>query len=204
MSLRRLRMWLWLVIAAAAVMTASAAIVHYQTMQANDPTGQGIPQLGGAYSMTDQTGRKVTEATYAGMPQAIFFGFTHCPDVCPTTLMEMTQWLEELGPAADRLRPIFVSVDVERDTPEVLREYLSAFDRRIIGLTGTADELAGMTKAYGVYYKKVPAENGDYTMEHTASVLLFDERGRFRSTIDFHEGPEPALAKLRKLLQSAS
>ena len=160
-----------------------------------------VTSIGGPFAMTDQDGRSVTEADFAGRPSAMFFGFTSCPDVCPTMLMQMSNWLDQLGPLADRLQPIFVSVDPERDTPEVIKTYLSAFDPRITGLTGTPGQVAEFAQNYGVFYEKVPVGDDDYTMNHTAGTLLFDGSGAFRGTADYHDDSEAALAKLRRLAE---
>lgn len=160
--------------------------------------------IGGPFAMVDADGRPVTEADFAGRPMMLFFGFTACPAVCPTMLMQMTNWLGELGPLADAVQPIFVSVDPERDTSEVMKAYLSAFDERIAGLTGTPQQLAAFAEGYGVFYEKVPGQGDDYTMNHTAGVLLFDAAGAFVGTADFHDDPEAALGKLRRLAASAA
>ncbi|MGO4125811.1 SCO family protein [Inquilinus sp. YAF38] len=155
---------------------------------------------GGPFRLTDQAGTTLSDAELKGRPFAVFFGFTHCPEVCPTTLWEMSQALEALGPDADRLRVLFVTVDPERDRPEMLREYLQSFDRRITGLTGSPDEIAAVAKSYRVYWRKVPTSDGDYTMDHSAMVYLMDAEGRFTDTIAYGT-PEPErLAALRRLI----
>jgi protein SCO1/2 len=131
---------------------------------------------------------------------AVFFGFTYCPDVCPTTLTEMAGFIEALGPDADRIQWVFVSVDAERDTPQALASYLEAFDHRITGLTGTEEQIAAAARAFRVYYRRVPLESGSYTMDHAASVFLLDAEGRFAGTLDYKESERVALEKLRLLL----
>ena len=163
-------------------------------------SGPASLPIGGPFSLTDHRGRAVTEADFRGRPMAVFFGFTHCPDVCPTTLGEMTALIEALGPDADRLHWLFVSVDWERDTPEALAGYLEAFDRRILGLSGSEAQVAEAARAFRVYYRRVPVEGGGYTMDHSASVFLLDGAGRFAGTIDNKEGEGVALQKLRLLL----
>jgi protein SCO1/2 len=130
----------------------------------------------------------------------VFFGFTHCPDVCPTTLGEMTALIEALGPDADRLHWLFVSVDWERDTPEALAGYLEAFDARIVGLSGSEPQVAEAARSFRVYYRRVPLEGGGYTMDHSASVFLIDGAGRFAGTIDNKESEEVAVQKLGMLV----
>ena len=145
---------------------------------------------------TDQNDAPITEAAFKGHPTALFFGFTHCPEVCPTTLFEMAGWLKTLGDEGKDLRVFFISVDPERDTPDVMKGYTSAFTDRITGITGNPQEVEKLLKGWKIYAKKVPTENGDYTMDHTASVMLLDRDGRLKSTIDYKESPDVALKKL--------
>jgi protein SCO1 len=160
-----------------------------------------VPAIGGPFALVNHRGERVTQDTFKGKPTAYFFGFTHCPEVCPTTLFEMTRRLKELGSDADGLNVVFVTVDPERDTPELLKMYLESFDPRIVALTGTPEELAAAAKALRISYRKVPTEGGNYTMEHTASVIVTDARGGFVSLIDYHEDEETALAKLKRALK---
>jgi len=160
--------------------------------------GTGIASVGGAFEMVDHTGKPVTEKDFMGKPSVYFFGFTHCPDVCPTTLYEMTGLMEELGPDADKLNVAFVTVDPERDTAEVMSDYISPFDSRIVGLSGTPEQVAAMTKAFRVYSRKVE-QDGGYTMDHTATIFLMDKDGRFVGTIAYGEATDIALAKLKRL-----
>jgi len=159
--------------------------------------------IGGAYVLTDENGNRFTEADALGKPTAIFFGFSHCPDVCPTTLYELSVLLGQLGADADRLNVLFVSVDYERDGPEQVAAYTSVFDPRIIGLSGTAEEIAAATSAYRVYYEKIPLENGGYTIDHTASVYLMDRNGRFVGTLAYGEDMPVRLQKLQALIAGA-
>jgi protein SCO1/2 len=157
-------------------------------------------QVGGPFALTDHDGRAVTEKTWAGRPHAVFFGFTHCPDICPTTLTEIGDMLAQLGPAGEGLAVLFITVDPERDTPEVLKDYLSSFDARVTGLSGTPAQVQAVVESWGVYARKVPIGD-DYTMDHTASVFLFGADGAFRGTIDLHdETPGANLEKLRRLV----
>ena len=163
-------------------------------------TGPGTLAIGGPFSLTDHRGRAVTERDFRGRPMAVFFGFTYCPDVCPTTLTEMTGFIEALGPDADRIQWVFVSVDAERDTPQAMASYLEAFDRRIIGLTGTEAQIAAAANGFRVFYRRVPLEGGGYTMDHSASVFLLDAAGRFAGALDYKESEQVALEKLRMLV----
>ena len=156
--------------------------------------------IGGPFRMTDQNGRTVTDADFKGHPYLVFFGFTHCPDVCPTTLFEMSEIMRKLGPDADKVNALFVTVDPERDTPQMMKDYLGSFDPHLRGLTGTPDEVAAIAKGYRVYYKKVPQDGGEYTMDHTAIVYLMDKEGRFVTPFNAKKQPEEAAAELRRYL----
>lgn len=151
------------------------------------------------WRLTDHAGRDVAAADWLGRPTMVFFGFTWCPDVCPTTLSDISLWLEELGPEADRLVVALITVDPARDTPAALADYLSSFDPRIRGLTGSQAEIGRAAESFRVKYERVP-QDGSYTMNHTAGVFLFDRGGRFVSVIDFHEDRRYALPKLRRIL----
>jgi protein SCO1/2 len=153
------------------------------------------------FSLVDQNGHKVTERDMLGHPAVVFFGFTYCPEVCPTTLADITNWLGALGPDADKLGVYFITVDPARDTSEELAKYLSSFDPRIHGLTGTAADIDGVAKAFGIYYQKVEIEGGGYTMDHSSSVLLLDASGRFAGTISYQEAKDAAIAKLKRLAE---
>jgi protein SCO1/2 len=199
--LRKLRFALWGLVAAAVIAAGGLAAWSLRTPQAPETTATlaGAP-LGGAFTLTDHEGQTATEAVFRGLPSVTFFGFTHCPDVCPTTLMEMAGWAEALGGDANRLRFIFVTVDPERDTPEVMRDYAAAFSPRIVGITGEPAAVQAMLRDYKIFSRRVPLEDGDYTMEHTASVILQDAEGNFVGTIDASESRETAIAKLRRLV----
>lgn len=153
-------------------------------------TGQPNVGIGGPFALIDQDGRAVTEKALVGSPSVIFFGFTHCPEVCPTALFEITQVYKALGPKGDKLKTFFVSVDPERDTPELLKLYLSSFDPRITGLTGSPEAVAQAMKAWRAFAKKVPTEAGGYTVDHTALVYLMDAKGRFVSSVNLDRPPE--------------
>ncbi len=126
--------------------------------------------LGAPFRLMSDEGRSISDTDLRGKPTALFFGFTFCPEVCPTTLAELSRMMGELGSDAERLNVVFVSVDPERDTPEVLHTYIAAFDERIRGITGEPDAVRAMAKSYGIYFKRVPTEDGGYTMDHTAAV----------------------------------
>jgi protein SCO1/2 len=155
--------------------------------------------IGGPFHLTDQNGATVTEQDLKGAPFLVFFGFTHCPEVCPTTLFEISEILRKLGPDADRVRAVFITIDPERDTPAAMKDYLSSFDPHMVGLTGDPAEIAAVAKAYRVYYKKVPLDQ-DYTMDHTTIVYLMDKEGRFVSPFSLKRTTETAAADLRRYL----
>jgi protein SCO1/2 len=161
---------------------------------------KGVPQIGGSFTLVDHTGRTVTEKNYLGRPALVFFGFTNCPDVCPTTLFELTNRLKILGPLADRLQILFITADPERDTPEQLALYLQSFDPRIVGLSGSREQIDDAIAAYKVVARKAPLDGGGYNVDHTASVFMMDSNGRFAGAIDYHENYEMALAKMQRLL----
>ena len=156
--------------------------------------------IGGPFTLVDQTGRTVTDADYRGKPLAVFFGFTHCPEVCPTTLVQMANLTGKIGAAADPLQILLITVDPERDTPEQLALYLQSFDPRVVGLTGSRQQVDAALAAYKAYAKKIPTENG-YTMDHSASVYLMKADGGFRTMIDYHEDEASALEKVRMVLR---
>jgi protein SCO1/2 len=159
-----------------------------------------LASLGGTFALTDHRGAPVSEKTFVGKPTLYFFGFTNCPDVCPTTLYDLSARLKELGRDADKLNIAFVTVDPERDTQEALADYMSAFDPRIVALTGTRAQVDTILKAYRVYAKKVPLENGNYTLDHSASIFAADSQGRVVMLIDRNESPEMVRTKLQRLL----
>jgi len=156
-----------------------------------DPMGETGPSaIGGPFVLTAQDGRTVTEKDLKGGPSLVFFGFTHCPDVCPTALYEIGLIYKAMGKGGDRLKNFFVTVDPERDTPSVIKDYLSGFDPRITGLSGDVSAIASTEKAYRAYAKKVPLETGGYTMDHTAIIYLMDGKGRFLSSLNIDRPPE--------------
>ena len=156
--------------------------------------------IGGPFQLTDQTGQTVTDKSMQGRPSLIFFGFTHCPDVCPTTLFEMSEVLKAMGEDGDRVNAYYISVDPERDTQAAMKEYLSSFDPRLKGLTGNAEEIAKVLSEYRVYAKKVPLKDGDYTMDHTALIYLMDRDGKFVSPFNINRKPEDAASDLKPYL----
>jgi protein SCO1 len=156
--------------------------------------------IGGPFQLTDQVGQTVTEKSMLGRPTLVFFGFTHCPDVCPTTLFEISEVLRAMGKDADSVNAYYISVDPERDTQAAMKDYLSSFDPRMKGLTGSPEEVAKVLSEYRVYAKKVPLKDGDYTMDHTALVYLMDRDGKFVAPFNLNRKPEEAASDLKHYL----
>src|SRR5919204_5177646 len=156
--------------------------------------------IGGPFQLTDQSGATVTEKDLQGKPTLIFFGFTHCPDVCPTSLFEISEVLRAMGADADKVNAYFVSVDPERDNASAMKDYLSSFDPHLKGLSGDPQAVAKVLSAYRVYAKKVPLKDGDYTMDHTALIYLMDRDGRFVSPFNLKRTPEAAATDLKRYL----
>ena len=155
--------------------------------------------IGGPFALTAQDGKPRTDADFRGGPMLVFFGYTHCPDVCPTTLFDLSQAFARLGPKA-KIAGVFITVDPERDTPAVLKDYLASFDARITGLSGSRAALEPVYKAYRAYAKKSPGANGEYTMDHVALVYLMDSQGRFVGSFNTSQPPEAAAKELAAFL----
>ena len=170
-------------------------VILYATGQFGGPAGSAI---GGPFKLTGDNGQPVTNETLRGKPYLVFFGYTHCPDVCPTTLFEMSQMMKALGKDADRTAGLFITVDPERDTPAVMKDYLSNFDPHLIGATGDPKTIEKVEKEFRVIARKVPTENGDYSMDHSAVIYLMDKQGRFVAPFDLKRKPAEAAAALRK------
>ncbi|HEY2531675.1 MAG TPA: SCO family protein [Xanthobacteraceae bacterium] len=170
------------------------------TGHAPSPIGSAAAAVGGPFNLEDQNGKPVSDQDMKGRPFLVFFGFTHCPDVCPTTLFEMSQLLHTLGPDAGRVGALFITVDPQRDTPAVLKDYLSNFDTHLRGLTGDEASIDAAIKAYRVYAKKVPLDGGDYTMDHTGIVYLMDKDGHFVAPFDMKRTTDAEAAELRRYL----
>jgi protein SCO1/2 len=162
------------------------------------PRGALAPAaIGGPFQLVDQSGASVTADKLQGKPTLLFFGYTHCPDICPTTLFDVSEVLKAMGKDADRVNAYFVSVDPERDSPAVMKDYLSSFDPHLQALTGDPDAVGKMLSEYRVYAKKVPGKDGDYTMDHSAMVYLMDRQGRFVAPFKLDRKPEEAAADLK-------
>lgn len=163
-------------------------------------SGPRASAIGGPFKLIDQNGKSITDQDLKGKPFLVFFGYTHCPDVCPTTLFEVSELMHALGKDAERTGALFITVDPERDTPAVMKDYLASFDPHLRAATGDEKAIDAAEKAYRVYAKKVPTNNGDYSMDHTALVYLMDKQGRFVAPFSLKRTPEAAAADLRKYL----
>jgi protein SCO1/2 len=170
------------------------------TGRSGSPIGPAIAAVGGPFQLEDQDGRLVTDRDLKGRPFLVFFGYTHCPDVCPTTLFEISEVIKALGNDAGRTEAVFITVDPERDTPAVIKDYLSNFDPHLRGLTGDPAAINAAIKAYRVYAKKIPLKDGDYTMDHTAVVYLMDKDGHFVAPFNLKQTPQAAADQLRRYL----
>ncbi|UNF39976.1 SCO family protein [Bartonella krasnovii] len=163
--------------------------------------------LGDDFTLTDSNGQTVTQADVRSKPSIIFFGFTMCPEICPTTLMNLDRWLTALGPESDKLGKWFVTVDPERDTPEVLHEYLSNFNNKIIGISGDPEKVHKMVNSFNIFAEKVPGTDGNYTYDHTAAIFLLKKGGKLAGIIPYEPNEDDnelkdqiAIERLKKLV----
>jgi protein SCO1 len=168
--------------------------------RAPGPPAIAASAIGGPFALIDQDGRPITDQDLKGAPYLAFFGFTHCPDVCPTTLFEISEVLGKVPAETGRVAAIFATVDPERDTPDKMKDYLASFDPRLRGITGGPAAVAAFQKAFRVYAKKVPLADGDYTMDHTALVYLMNKDGQFVAPFNLKRTPEEAAADLRRYM----
>ena len=198
-ALRNIQFILWTAVAFAIIAMSVYLLVGSSARRVSSSISAA--DIGGPFNLTTHKGAEFSLADLRGKPFAVFFGFTHCPEVCPTTLMELGSLMQKMGSESDGFVPLFVTVDPERDTVEFLAQYLRSFDPRIIALTGTVAQVGDMLKAYRVYSRKVPTQGNEYTMDHTATVYLMDSQGRLAGTLDFHESEDTRLAKLRRLIK---
>jgi protein SCO1/2 len=173
-------------------------VFMFATGQLGTGAGGGPSAIGGPFNLTDQDGKPITDQDLKGRPFLVFFGYTHCPDICPTTMFDVSETMRALGTDADKTAALFITVDPERDTAPVIKDYLSSFDPHLRGATGDLKAIEAAERAYRVYAKKVPAEKDDYSMDHTALVYLMDKQGRFVAPFSFKRRPEESAADLRR------
>ena len=207
LGLRIFQIALWLLVLVAVVyMVLPRFLPSAPVTETTAAVSVEMPSLGpgvamnAPFQLVDEDGKAVTEADFAGKPSAWFYGFTNCPDICPTALAEMAALLSQLGTNAEKLNAVFVTVDPERDTVDIIKDYVDYFDPRIIGLTGELANVEAMAKARFVSFEKMPQEGGGYAMEHPALIYLVDANGDFAGTLDAEESMDVKLAKLKKLV----
>ncbi len=182
-----------------AVGLVALGTASYLTLAPATQGGSSV-SVGGPFRLTGPDGKVVTERDYMGAPHLVFFGFTRCPDVCPTKLFEISEVFRAMGDKGRGVKALFITVDPERDTPDSMKQYVSSFDDRIVGLTGDRPGIDAAIKSYRAYAKKVPLKDGDYTMEHTALVYLMDKDDRFVGSFNLDRPPAEAAADLLKRL----
>jgi len=193
-AMSRFRLILWGLVVIAAL--GATALFVFAPPRGPAATGLG----GGTYSLVDGSGAKVDQTMFEGHPSLLFFGYTHCPEVCPTTMGDMADWFERLGPEAQNLKAYFVTVDPERDTPQVVGDYVGWTDGKVTAITGSRTEIDKIVAAWKVFAEKTPKDDGGYDMNHTASVFLVNAEGGFEGTITYGENADVAVQKIRKLI----
>jgi protein SCO1/2 len=199
--MKKFRIALWV---AVVVLAGVLGFLTLEVTRSKQQLTEGV--FGVPFTLVAQTGQPITEKAFQDRPTALFFGFTHCPEVCPTTLFELNGWMHQVDPDGTKMNAYFITVDPERDSPEMMASYVSNVSERITGISGAPDQVMAMVKGFRVYAKKVPVDeakpDGDYTMDHTASVFLLNKGGRFSGTIAYGENPDTAVKKLENLIKS--
>jgi cytochrome oxidase Cu insertion factor (SCO1/SenC/PrrC family) len=195
-----------LLISAALLAAAGALGVTSLWLGPSDcaPAGTGTALVGGPFNLVSHKGKPVTEKTFAGSYMLVFFGFTFCPQICPAELQVMSEALKQMGPKADQVIPVFVTIDPERDAPEQLAAYVENFDSKLVGLTGTADQIAAMAKAYRVFYAKVENKERpeDYTMDHSTILYLMGPDGTFRKHFSYSSDPAELAKDITQVIEN--
>lgn len=187
----------------AVIAIGGAFILNFSRSTRDLPTASSSMSIGGAFTLVDHDGRTVTDVDYRGRFTLVFFGYTYCPDVCPTTLQTISNAMDLLDSSADQVQPLFVSVDPERDTPEVLKSFVGNFHPQTIGLTGSAEQVAAVAKAYKVYFQKVEEEGADedeYLVNHSSIIYLMDPNGEFAAHFSHGTTSDEMAAEIRKHL----
>jgi protein SCO1/2 len=195
MTTARLRLALWVLVGLAAI----SAILLIVQSRSSPPSETAMSTIGGPFTLTGSDGKPFASSRLNGRPAAIFFGFTHCPDVCPTTLARLVKLRKELGKGDEAMSIVFITVDPERDGPAEVGSYASLFNAPVIGLTGSPGDIERVKKEFGAYSAKVEQPGSDYSVDHTAAVFLMDRNGKFVSTLSPEEGDAAALDKLRRI-----
>ena len=197
MSLSRLRQILWLIVGLVAV---GMVVLIWRQSEPEQIASTPLGTIGGPFTLAGTDGKPFASTKLNGKPAAVFFGFTHCPDVCPTTLARLARLRKQLGQGDDALSIVFVSVDPERDTPLEVGNYLKLFDTPVVGLTGTPAQVEQVKQKFGIYSRKVEQPGGGYSVDHTAAVILLDRNGQFVATLSPEEGDQVALDKLKRVI----
>jgi protein SCO1/2 len=194
---KQARLTIWIVVA---IVLVAIGVLMLNSQNQAQPPQQSIARThyGGPFTLVGSDGQPFASSRLNGKPYALFFGFTHCPDTCPTTLARLVKLRRDTG-GDSAFNIVFVSVDPERDGPKEMAAYSKAFGGPIIGLTGSPAQIAKVEKQFGIYAQKVPTGDGDYTMDHTATVLLFDRDGKFVATLSPDEQDQPAIDKLNRI-----
>ena len=196
--MRLVRIGLWVLVAIAA---ATFAYLTLKAASEQEPRGEAIAlsSMGGPFTLVGSDGKPFSSSALSGKPHAIFFGFTHCPDVCPTTLARIVKLRNDLGAGDASFQILFVTVDPERDGPSEVGKYAELLNSPVTGLTGSPAQIDQVKKQFGIFSRKVPDDSGGYSVDHTSTVLLFDGNGRFTGTIAPEETDKAALAKLKRI-----
>lgn len=197
--LKRIRLTLW---AACAVPLLALLAVGALELTRNADGSSQFGGIGGPFTLAATTGGTLSTDELKGKPYLVFFGFTRCPEICPTTLSDISSWLDALGPQGKDVKALFVTIDPERDTVASMKDYISSFNDQIVGLTGTPQQIAEVAKLFRVYYAKHPLKDGDYTMDHSALIYLMDRTGRLAGTLTYGDKAEDAVAKLKQLVSA--
>lgn len=196
MSLTRLRQILWVIVGLVAI---GMVVLIWRQSEPEQVASTPLGTIGGPFTLAGTDGQPFASSKLSGRPAAMFFGFTHCPDVCPTTLARLVKLRRQLGEGDDALSIVFVSVDPERDTPAEVGNYMKLFDTPVIGLTGTVAQVEQVKKQFGIFSQKVEQPGGSYSVDHTATVILLDRNGQFVATLSPEEGDQVALDKLKRI-----
>ena len=198
MNLAKVRLALWILLG---LVAAGIVVLLWRSSEPQPSAIQTeLGTIGGPFTLVGADGKPFASIQLNGKPAAVFFGFTHCPDVCPTTLARLSKLRRDLGTGDDALSIVFISVDPERDTPEEVGTYLKLFDTPVVGLTGTTAQIEQVKKQFGIYSRKVEQPGGSYSVDHTATVMLLDRNGQFVATLSPEEGNAVALDKLRRIV----
>ncbi|MFC3676187.1 SCO family protein [Ferrovibrio xuzhouensis] len=191
-----------LLIVAVLVLVGIAGFAAVRWLAPSQEQSAGAASIGGPFQLTNQDGQPVSDQTYAGKLMLVYFGYTNCPDICPTALQTIAIAMDDLGAAGDKVQPILITVDPERDTAPVLKEYVQAFHKRLVGLTGTPEQIAKVAKEYRVYYQKVPLKNSSlgYSMDHSGFTYLMDGQGRYLTHFRHDVTPEELAQRVKARL----